>query len=462
MLNIALLGAGLHNLLLALWLREKSSNPEASPSERSLWIEVFERETAIPIGRTISAHESDIPSAMRPFLARYTSNRWSSYTVAFDGSRRSIPLGYLTLDLERIRADVEALDRAGLIALHLGQSVHPHQLPKSVNGQPFQICCDSSGASTRTHSRSGTLLRPDTTKTSQGVQQFYGRTYRYPDRHGLSEPVIMDARVPQPETGGFRFIYLLPCSDEHLLVEDTRLIPEPVAMSALANCVSPDLPHQLEPRAQRASGSTVVAGGTSRLPALSTGERTVEVTHEENGRIPIPLHAWDSPVFSEREHLGQSMGCAVIPVGLAAGYFNPTTGYSLPHALRSIQALGQDISKTLQKPYPEQMAGSALCSFTAFSAFARSTRTSWPAYRLFNLLLFYGFPAGKASHAFAYFYALPVRFVQRFYSGQLRLHDLWIFLLRPAPRHFLFRRIPLIASHFMTRRAGPDAQCLDG
>lgn len=462
MLNIALLGAGLHNLLLTLWLQEKVSGTERATSENFLWIEIFERETEIPTGRTISAHESDIPVAMRSFLGRYICNRWNSYTVAFGRSRRSVPIGYLTLNLEQIRADVRALEREGQIALHFGQSVHPHHLPKSVSGEPFQICCDSTGVTKKQQPVAGTPLTAQVSDDFQGVQQFYGRTYRYPNHHGFTEPVIMDARVPQPEKNGFRFIYLLPCTGEHLLVEDTRLIPAPVEMATLADCVKPSLPQELELQTQSGHGSPGASVAASPDPDHSDDHQTVSITHEESGRIPIPLHAWNSINFAEEQPLGPEAHCTVIPVGLKAGYFNPTTGYSLPHALRSVQALKHDIWQHLHQPRAEQNAKKPFHSFPAFSAFARSTRASWPAYRLFNLLLFYGFPPGKASHAFDYFYALPVSFVQKFYSGQLRLPNLWIFLLRPAPRSFLFRRIPLIVSSFLSRRVKRNAQCLDG
>jgi lycopene beta-cyclase len=441
MLNIALIGAGLHNLMLALWLHDQQQRCAQPRRESRIWLELFERQSEIPTNRTISAHQSDIPLPMQRFMQRYTRRSWDSYLVSFGGSRQTVPLGYITLDLNLIRDAIMQLEQEGKLRIHLGRAISADNLPPSTLGTPFHVCIDSAPKSVYSPAASAPTSPADPSPP-QGVQQFFGRTYRFSHSHGCTVPIIMDARVSQPPDTGFRFIYLLPESNHDLLIEDTRLIPTPVAMSELEDWVSHKTPELLEK-------PQCTDSHDSESQFAATRELLPEVTHTECGIIPIPLHPWTPP--SEPGDHRTSSGCRVIAAGLAAGYFNPTTGYSLPHSLRSILALSRDLSPMDLAP---ENASNAPLSFTHFHSFARAAQSSWPAYHLFNLLLFHGFPPGRASYAFAYFYSLPKPFIQKFYSGQLRLRDMWIFLLRRAPKHFLFRRIPLIAARFIARYPG--------
>ncbi len=129
-----------------------------------------------------------------------------------------------------------------------------------------------------------------------GYQKFLGQEVRlvrpqWPRTH------VMDATVDQLD--GYRFVYSLPLAPDRLLIEDTYY----------------------------ADGESLPA---ERLRqhladyARQQGWEIAEVLREEQGVLPIILGGdldryWDNVT-------------AGAPIGLAAGLFHPTTGYSLPEA----------------------------------------------------------------------------------------------------------------------------------
>src|SRR5690606_35770934 len=140
----------------------------------------------------------------------------------------------------------------------------------------------------------------DMTGLALGWQKFVGRSYRFERPHGLDRPIVMDATVDQ--TDGYRFVYCLPFSETRLLVEDTYY------------SLSPTL--------------NVEQLGT-RIEAYLAwrGWHPVALEKEESGVLPVAL--------------GGSVACLwpvdqqVPRLGLRGGFFHPTTGYSLPDAVRT-------------------------------------------------------------------------------------------------------------------------------
>ena len=53
-----------------------------------------------------------------------------------------------------------------------------------------------------------------------------GQELELESNHGLEQPILMDATVPQ--VGGFRFVYVLPWTASSVLVEDTLYTDTPV------------------------------------------------------------------------------------------------------------------------------------------------------------------------------------------------------------------------------------------
>ena len=211
---------------------------------------------------------------------------------------------------------------------------------------------------------------------SLGYQTFLGQELRLAAPHGLAHPVIMDAGVEQQ--GGYRFVYLLPFGPDRLLVEDTHYVDSAA----------------WQPERLRANIAAYVA---------ARGWRVLEVLREEHGSLPIVL-AGDFDAFWD-ELAGQPSS------GLRAGLFHPTTGYSLPHAVR----LAEHIA--------------ALGAFEApqlFTAIRMEARRAWQDQRFFRLLNRMLFLAGRPEHRWRVmqrFYRLPAPLIARFYAGRPRLAD---------------------------------------
>jgi lycopene beta-cyclase len=128
-----------------------------------------------------------------------------------------------------------------------------------------------------------------------------------------------------------------------------------------------------------------------------------EVLREEQGSLPIVL-AGDFDAFWD-DLAGQPSS------GLRAGLFHPTTGYSLPHAVRLAERIaGLDDLRAPQ----------------LFAAIRDEARREWQGQRFFRLLNRMLFLAGRPEgrwRVMQRFYRLPAPLIARFYAGRLRLGD---------------------------------------
>ncbi len=187
----------------------------------------------------------------------------------------------------------------------------------------------------------------------------------------------MDATVEQHD--GFRFVYALPFSPTRVLVEDT---------------VYADTAHiSISPIRARAStrGSPSAAG------------RTKSVVREEHAALPIPF--------------GGTAPQHAPVLGVSAGFFHATTGYSLPIAVRLASA-------------------SRRCSLDAptLAAFLRGeAKQHWRSQRFFRLLnrmLFFAAKPEERVRVFSSFYRHEEALIERFYAGALRYSDVFSVLAR--------------------------------
>ena len=221
----------------------------------------------------------------------------------------------------------------------------------------------------------GRGMRPSS-RLALGYQTFLGQEVRLAAPHGLSAPIIMDASVEQQ--GGYRFVYVLPFGPDRVLIEDTHYVDTPA----------------WQPERLRAN---------IRAYAAARGWQIAELLREEHGSLPIVL-AGDIDGFWHDLH-GQP------GAGLRAGLFHPTTGYSLPHAVR--------------------LAGqiAALATFDApglFAGIRAEALREWRGQRFFRLLNRMLFLAGEADHRWRVmqrFYHLPAPLIARFYAGRLTWAD---------------------------------------
>jgi lycopene beta-cyclase len=208
-------------------------------------------------------------------------------------------------------------------------------------------------------------------------QKFLGLEILLAAPHGLDRPILMDATVDQVE--GYRFIYVLPLDTDRLLIEDTYYADAPAL----------DVP---------ALRRRVDAYAAAR------GWRIREVLREEAGVLPITLGGDIDAFWND--------GVPGLPrTGLRAALFHPTTGYSLPEAVRladHLAALPDLSSETL---------------YTEIRAWSVRRWRSHGFFRLLNRMLFRAGAPAERFRVLSRFYGLPEPTVRRFYAGALSPAD---------------------------------------
>ncbi|WP_235837867.1 lycopene beta-cyclase CrtY [Chitinasiproducens palmae] len=380
--DLILLGGGLANALIAWRLATER------PDLRLLVIE----QDALGGNHTWSFHEHDLDAAQQRWLAPLVGARWPAYRVRFPAHERTLNSAY---------ASVRSHDLARVVGAALGDALLPHTSASIVDASTVRLAdgtelqaraiLDGRGATPSAH-------------LALGYQTFVGQEVRIARPHGLTLPVIMDASVMQ--AGGYRFVYVLPFDAHTLLIEDTHYVDD----------------QSLPLERLRANIAAY---------ADAQGWRIEAVLREERGALPIVL-AGDFDAFW-RDAGGQPRS------GLRAGLFHPTTGYSLPHAVRLAERIaaryrraGEGLrgGKSGREDVKEGMAGSMDDSLpdtaVLFDTIHAEAHRAWRAqgfFRLLNRMLFLAGDADQRWQVMQRFYRLPEPLIQRFYAGRLTSLD---------------------------------------
>lgn len=353
--DLLLVGAGLANTLLAYRLLQKD------PSLEVLLVDAAAGPRA---DRTWSFHESDVTPAVWEWLSPLADRVWNGYDVTFPSYRRAL-LGakYASLRGENL------LDKANLRGrVRWGASVASAE-PGSVSLSSGEKIVARAVVDARGQSES----RPG----AEGFQKFYGLQLRLKKSHGLTRPVVMDADVPQAH--GYRFVYLLPWDDHRLLVEDTYYADD-------AGLDRADLRAGVEAYVRR------------------RGWEIEAVEGEECAALPIPL-------FPSTKHGGP------FEIGVAAGFYHPVTGYSVPYAAAVAEAW-------------DPRADDAVLRLLRLRE-ELTKRHSF--YHLLNRMLFLAAEPLERRQIFEKFYRQPEGLVQRFYAGRTTLVDQALILTGRPP-----------------------------
>jgi len=311
---------------------------------------------------TWSFHETDVSADVRDWLAPFVAHRWSGHDVRFPAYHRALQGGYWSVTSERLRA---VMATATDLDVRLDAAVDDGSVGSVTlaDGQALQarVVLDARG-----DRGAGTIVRR--------YQKFLGQEVELASPHGLTRPILMDASVGQAD--GYRFIYVLPFTDTRLLIEDTYYADGPDRDADLLR-------------------------GRIDEYASAQGWSIERLIREEAGTLPIALGG-RPPLFEDDQPPS---------IGLRAGLFHPTTGYSLPDAasladhLASLDALDADAARR------------AIADWTAW----RWRRRGF--YRLLNRMMFLAGRSQDRWRVMARFYRLPEPLIARFYADRLTLTD---------------------------------------
>ena len=355
-MDLVLVGGGLANALVAY--RLATLRPD-------LDFVVLERGAALGGHHTWSLHEHDLTADqwewMRP-LVEYT---WPRHEVRFPSRTRTLHSSYHTISSDHLAAVLGPVLGSRLrLGADVGEVAAHHV--ELTDGSSYDAAGVIDG---RGDPRSPFLHIRD--------QKFLGRFFTITENHNLDVPILMDATVPQ--TDGYRFIYTLPLSERSLLIEDTYYSD------------SPTLDHETV----RSDLDTY---------ASANGWRVDGIADEETGVLPIVL-AGDIERFWEE-------GPAGVPrSGMRAALFHPTTGYSLPEAVRFADDVCRERPIDSEHLYPWTRRRSLdLWQDTAF-------------FRLLNRMLFNAAEPSERYRVMERFYGLNQPLIERFYAGRLNWRD---------------------------------------
>lgn len=354
-LDLILVGGGLANGLIAWRLRQQR------PELRLLLLEAGE---TLGGNHTWSFHEGDLTPAQHRWIAPLVGWRWAGHEVRFPGLHRQLAGGYASIASDRF----DAVLRPALgDALRLQAPVADVQ-PREVRLQDGQRL------------RAGAVIdgrgQPPLEHLDLGWQKFLGQVLRLAAAHGLAGPVLMDATVDQQD--GYRFVYTLPLDARTVLIEDTFYADgAAVDEAALRRNI----------------------GGYAR----AQGWQVESLLREERGVLPIALGGDPEALWREANGVPRA--------GLSAALFHPTTGYSLPEAVR----LAEHIA-TL-----DDLSAPALFASVRAHALARWHDQAF--FRLLNRMLFHAAEPGRRWRVMQRFYGLPEPLVARFYAGNPTWRD---------------------------------------
>ncbi|HVF93246.1 MAG TPA: lycopene beta-cyclase CrtY [Sphingomonas sp.] len=355
--DVAILGGGLAGGLIALALARRHP---------TLDVRVIDAAATLGGNHLWSFFGSDVAPANRWIVESLVVHRWQGYDIAFPAHGRTIDASYQSITSERLDAAVrEALPAA---AIMLGREV----VDASATTVRF-----ADGGRVEATGVIDARGPGDLATLDLGWQKFVGRALTLAAPHGLQRPVVMDATVPQID--GYRFVYCLPFDARTVFVEDTYYSDTPTL-----------------PRAEISARIDDYAG--------ARGWHVVASDREEAGVLPVAMGGDFAAYW-------RSSGAGVAKAGMRAGLFHPTTGYSLPDAVRTAALLAERTS----------FAGADLHAAT--HDFARDCWNRRGFYRMLDTMLFKAAGPPERYRILERFYRLDPRLIGRFYAGTSTMTD---------------------------------------
>lgn len=309
---------------------------------------LYERGETLGGNHVWSFFDGDIAAADRWLVEPFVSHSWPAYDVRFPKHSRTIAARYNSIESEQFDRELRAQLPTEAVRLNA-----------TVDDTPDGTVIDARGP--------GDLAAFDA-----GWQKFVGLLLRTERPHGVERPIVMDATVDQLD--GYRFVYVLPFGPSELFIEDTYYSDEA----------------ELDVEAVRARVlAYAVARGWEATPA----------NRMEAGVLPVI-------VSGDHAAYWRSTGADAAKAGMRAGLFHPTTGYSLPDAVRLASAI-------IAEP---DLSGPSLARLTRVHA-----SRAWKGrafYRMLDTMLFRAAHPHERYRIMERFYTLPEPLIARFYAGQ--------------------------------------------
>ena len=354
--DLAIVGGGLAGGLIALALRRKRPD---------LDLRLIEAGPQIGGDHVWSFFDRDVAITDRWLAAPLVSYGWRGYDVAFPAHTRSLPASYYSIESERF-------DRVVRASLVPGQLIAEKAI-----GVGTTAVVLASGDRIEAKGIIDARGPGDMSSLELGWQKFVGRELLLSEPHDVTRPTIMDATVEQLD--GYRFVYSLPFTATRMFVEDTYYSDTPTI------------------------DRNVLVGRIQEY-ALARGWVTEAVSREESGALPVAIGG-DFDAF------WRSGGVRIPKAGLRAGLFHPTTGYSLPDAIRLAVriAAASDLSTPALYDLTYGMASGAW----ADRAF----------YRTLDAMLFRAAEPEERYRILEHFYRLDPSLIGRFYAGRSSVMD---------------------------------------
>lgn len=356
-IDLAIAGGGLAGALIALALRARRPD---------LRVVVIEGGETAGGNHVWSCFEGDVALADRWLIEPLIAHGWGGHDVRFPGFERSLPGGYASLSSER-------LDAALHDALPPGDLMLDTQI---VALTPTGVTL----ADGRTLDAGGVIDARgpgDMSALELGYQKFVGQSWRMDAPHGVTRPIIMDARIDQAD--GYRFVYTLPFSATELFIEDTYYT------------AGPEL--EVDTLKGRIADYAAEQGWTG-----TPGNRI------ETGVLPVCMGG-------DFERYWRAASPGVAKAGLRGGFFHAMTGYSLPDAVRVAMRIAS----------LADLSGAAL--HEEMRDMARAHWRGQAYYRLLATMLFRAAEPAERWRILARFYRLDPALIGRFYAGHSTLFD---------------------------------------
>lgn len=349
--DVAIAGGGLAGGLIALALAER---------QPGLDVRLVEPEPRLGGNHVWSFFDSDVAPEHRWLVEPLICHHWPAYDVAFPAHRRTLEAGYNSIESERLDAVVRARMMPERIIAARALEVSGESIV--LNDQRIiaaRLVIDARGPA-------------DLSCLDLGWQKFLGRQLRIRGGHSLTRPIVMDATVAQID--GYRFVYCLPFDAETMFIEDTYYSDGP---------------------------ELVVEELRLRIAdyADSHGWKVEAVEREETGILPVAMGGNFDAYWAS--------GGSAAKAGVRAALFHPTTGYTLPDAVRLAARLAHDPDLA-----PERIENHAAALWVERRF-----------YRLLDVMLFRAAEPGQRYKILERFYRLSPALIGRFYAGQSTLAD---------------------------------------